>query len=93
MTAPGDVTEQTQCADDAMAVEDGQRGGLVPGHPTGAGGGDRREVGAAPRRCPGGASGFGGGVCVQCGPGAAEGLGAVGGRAGANGLARVALAT
>lgn len=80
-TAPDDVTEQTQCADGAMAVEDGQQGGLVPGHPAGAGGGDGREAGAAPCGCPGGASGFGGGVCVQCGPGAAEGLGAVGGRA------------
>ena len=34
-TAPDDVTEQTQCADEAMAVEDGQRSGLAVGHPAG----------------------------------------------------------
>ena len=77
-SAPDDVTEQTQCADDAMAVEDGQRGGLMTGHLTGASGGDGREIGAAPCGCPEGASGLGGSVCVRCGPGAAEGLGAVG---------------
>ena len=36
----GDVTEQTQNASDVMAVEDGQRGGLLRRHEGGGGGGD-----------------------------------------------------
>ena len=80
-TAPDDVTEQTQCADDAMAVEDGQRSGLVVGRPQSAVGRDERVVGAAPCGCPGGAGGLDGGVCERCEPGATAGLAAAGGRA------------